>query len=113
MVRLSVLCCVAYSTHYVLLEPGYYEDGQFGIRIENVLTVRRASTPYRFGNTDSLGFEHVTFVPLGRRLLEDGLLTASDTLWINRYHQECRDVLEPLLDGKALSWLERETEPLR
>ncbi|KAL9542033.1 hypothetical protein MBANPS3_008813 [Mucor bainieri] len=94
-------------------EPGYYEDGQFGIRIENVLTVRRASTPYRFGNTDSLGFEHVTFVPIGRRLLEDGLLTPSDKLWINNYHQECRDVLEPLLDNKALAWLERETEPLR
>ncbi|GAN07442.1 aminopeptidase P [Mucor ambiguus] len=94
-------------------EPGYYEDGQFGIRIENVLTVRRASTSYRFGNTDSLGFEHVTFVPIGRKLLEDGLLTPSDKLWINNYHQECRDVLEPLLDNKALSWLERETEPLR
>lgn len=95
-------------------EPGYYEDGQFGIRIENVLTVRRANTPYRFGNTDSLGFEHITFVPIGKQLLDINLLTAEDKQWINKYHQECRHVLEPLLkdDSKTLSWIERETEPI-
>ncbi|KAG2236194.1 xaa-Pro aminopeptidase [Thamnidium elegans] len=95
-------------------EPGYYEDGQFGIRIENVLTVRRANTPYRFGNTDSLGFEHITFVPIGKNLLDVDILTAQDKQWINKYHQECRNVLEPLVNNhsKTLSWIERETEPL-
>lgn len=79
------------------------------------MTVRRASTPYRFDNRDSFGFEHITFVPLGSRsLVESNLLSTEDKLWINNYHQECRDVLEPLLsnDSKTLSWIERETEPL-
>lgn len=100
--------------HCFHIEPGYYEDGQFGIRLENVLAVRKVDTSYRFGNIDSLGFEHFTFVPFGRRLMEQSLLSSSEKQWINNYHQECRNVLEPLLDqdAQALSWLEQETEPL-
>ena len=40
-------------------EPGYYADGQFGIRIENVMLVREAKTPNNFGDKGYLGFEHV------------------------------------------------------
>ena len=41
-------------------EPGYYEDGQYGIRIENVVLVKEAETPNNFGQKGYLGFEHVT-----------------------------------------------------
>jgi Xaa-Pro aminopeptidase len=41
-------------------EPGYYEDGKFGIRIENVMLVREVKTPNNFGEKGYLGFEHVT-----------------------------------------------------
>jgi Xaa-Pro aminopeptidase len=53
-------------------------------------------------------------VPIGKNLLDVNILTAQDKQWINKYHQECRNVLEPLLnnDSKTLSWIERETEPL-
>ena len=44
------------------IEPGYYADGKFGIRIENVLLVRPAETPNNFGGRGYLGFEHVTMV---------------------------------------------------
>ncbi|KAI8148444.1 Creatinase/aminopeptidase [Fennellomyces sp. T-0311] len=96
-------------------EPGYYQDGEFGIRIENVLVVKKPEhVPYRFGDRDYLGFEHVTFVPLGKRLLDPALLSESDRAWINSYHQECRKVLEPQLlgDSRTLKWVEEETEPL-
>lgn len=43
-------------------EPGYYADGEYGIRIENVVIVREAQTPNNFGNKGFLGFEHVTMV---------------------------------------------------
>jgi hypothetical protein len=43
-------------------EPGYYEDGKFGIRIENIVIVRKVETRCRFGDVDYLGFEHVTMV---------------------------------------------------
>lgn len=41
-------------------EPGYYEDGKYGIRIENVLLVKEANTPNNFGQKGYLGFENVT-----------------------------------------------------
>jgi hypothetical protein len=41
-------------------EPGYYADGRFGIRIENIVLVRDVKTPNNFGDKGYLGFEHVT-----------------------------------------------------
>lgn len=45
-------------------EPGYYEDGAFGIRLENVLIVKDADTKFNFGNKGYLSFEHITWVKL-------------------------------------------------
>lgn len=45
-----------------LLEPGYYEDGSFGIRLENVLIVNEADTKFNFGSKGYLSFEHITWV---------------------------------------------------
>ena len=58
--------CVAYNSTplkpsmTVTNEPGYYEDGKYGIRIENVLLVKEAKTPNNFGDKGYLGFENVT-----------------------------------------------------
>ena len=43
-------------------EPGYYEDGNFGIRLENVLVVNDAETEFNFGDKGYLQFEHITWV---------------------------------------------------
>ena len=43
-------------------EPGYYADGRYGIRIENVVVVREAKTPNNFGGKGYLGFERLTMV---------------------------------------------------
>ena len=51
-----------FTSHTACPEPGYYADGQFGIRIENVVIVREVQTPNNFGNKGYLGFEHVTMV---------------------------------------------------
>ena len=45
-----------------MTEPGYYENGNFGIRLENVLIVKDAPTEYNFGEKGYLAFEHVTWV---------------------------------------------------
>lgn len=45
-----------------LVEPGYYADGSFGIRIENIVIVKKVETPNNFGDKGYLGFEHVTMV---------------------------------------------------
>lgn len=109
---------VALSAGNVLSdEPGYYEDGNFGIRIENVIMAREAHTKHSFGDKPYLGFEHVTMVPLCRRLLNLALLTPPELDWINAYHAEVRQKTEPFFDGddegkRTRKWLERETEKL-
>lgn len=73
----------------------------------------QAPTAHRFDGS-YLGFKHLTFVPLGKKLIDTGLLDNKELDWINRYHEECRHILEPLLQGdrQTLVWLEDETEPL-
>ncbi|KAI9314514.1 peptidase M24, structural domain-containing protein [Dichotomocladium elegans] len=95
-------------------EPGYYEDGKFGIRIENVLIVKNVDTPNNFGDRGYLGFEHVTLVPVGLNLIDHELLSPDEKKWVNDYHAECRKEIGPLVadDPDATAWLERETTPI-
>ncbi|PWY75183.1 hypothetical protein BO70DRAFT_296262 [Aspergillus heteromorphus CBS 117.55] len=72
-------------------EPGYYEDGKFGIRIENVVVAREVQTNHKFGERPWLGFEHVTMAPVGRNLIEPSLLSDEELKWVNDYHQEIYD----------------------
>ena len=51
-------------------EPGYYEEGAFGIRIENLVAAREAETPFKFGDVPYLSFERLTQVPFQRKLMD-------------------------------------------
>ncbi|KAJ2913801.1 hypothetical protein MD484_g6610, partial [Candolleomyces efflorescens] len=95
-------------------EPGYYEDGQYGIRIENVVLVKEAETPNNFGQKGYLGFEHVTLCPIQTKLVDASLLTEQEKKWLNEYHKETWDKVSPLLknDTRALEWLRRECESI-
>lgn len=97
-------------------EPGYYEDGKFGIRIENCVKVVKAETKYRFGGKDYLTFEPITVVPLQRKMIDASMLTAKEIEWLNKYHSKVRDLVgeELLKQGKSnvYQWLLKETEPL-
>lgn len=92
-------------------EPGYYEDGAFGIRIENIIMVKEVETKHQFGEKPYLGFEHVTMVPYCRKLIDKSLLTNTEKEWLNAYHKEIREKTKGFLEGDevALKWLERET----
>ncbi len=92
-------------------EPGYYEDGKFGIRIENMVMVREVDTEHKFGDKPYLGFEHVTLVPHCRNLIDTSLLTESEKKFINEYHQEVFDKTSKFFekDSLTLDWLKRET----
>ena len=91
-------------------EPGYYQQGGYGIRIENLVLVVPADIPGAEG--DYLGFETLTFVPLDRRLVDKALLTAAEIDWWNAYHSQVRAVLAPQLEGEDLAWMETECAPL-
>lgn len=94
-------------------EPGYYEDGKFGIRIENMIMVKEVETEHKFGDKPYLGFEHVTMTPHCRKLVDPGLLTADEKDFINGYHKEVFEKTSKYFENDALtlSWLERETAP--
>ncbi|KAF9292260.1 hypothetical protein BGZ68_009099 [Mortierella alpina] len=95
-------------------EPGYYEDGKFGIRIENVMLVRKVDTPNNFGGRNYYGFEHVTLVPMQLKMIDRSLLTHVEIEWINAYHAECLQKVSPFLekDSPGLKWLQREAVSL-
>eukprot|EP00761_Pharyngomonas_kirbyi_P014833 gb/GECH01014863.1/.p1 GENE.gb/GECH01014863.1/~~gb/GECH01014863.1/.p1 ORF type:complete len:617 (+),score=120.10 gb/GECH01014863.1/:1-1851(+) len=95
-------------------EPGYYEDGNFGIRIENVMVVRRASTPHRFNGKTFLSFEHITWAPIQTSLILPDMLTQDERQWVNTYNASCVEKLAPLLadDPIALSFLKRQVTPI-
>lgn len=98
-------------------EPGYYEEGGFGIRIENVLYVKKAALPCSFGGDVWLEFKPFTCVPINTALVATGQLTATELAWLNEYNQWVRETLGPLLkereeDKVALTWLLKETEKL-
>ncbi|QDS70296.1 hypothetical protein FKW77_008065 [Venturia effusa] len=94
-------------------EPGYYEDGSFGIRIENIIMVREVKTQHNFGDKPYLGFEHVTMTPMCRKLIDPALLTKEEREWLNAYHAEVLEKTRSYFkdDGLTLAWLERETAP--
>lgn len=60
---------------FLNIEPGYYEDGKFGIRLENIELVVSAKTPYNHKNRGFLTFETVTLVPIQTSLLDVSMLT--------------------------------------
>jgi Xaa-Pro aminopeptidase len=91
-------------------EPGYYKQGAYGIRIENLVLVEERQIEGMEGKY--LGFETLTYVPLDRKLIDVGLLTPEEIAWVDGYHAEVRSLLSPRLAGEDLAWLERETAPL-
>lgn len=92
-------------------EPGYYPEGQYGIRLENLELVTEVRD-IPGGERPMLGFETLTLAPFDRRLVDPALMTASELAWLNVYHRKVLDTLAPLLDDKSLSWLEDATAPL-
>jgi len=61
-------------------EPGYYEDGKFGIRIENLITVKKVK--------NTLKFENLTLAPIDKSLIKKDLLTSDEIQWLNKYHSK-------------------------
>ena len=92
-------------------EPGYYREGQFGIRIENLLAVMPA-TEISGGDISMLKFETLTFCPIDRNLILVDMLTNEERNWLNNYHASVYDHNVSHLDDTDRKWLEEATKPL-
>ncbi len=91
-------------------EPGYYKAGAFGIRIENLVLVRVADIDG--AEADFLELENLTWAPLEPRLIDTGLLSASEITWVNEYHAEVSKIIGAQLEGDDKAWLESVCQPI-
>ena len=85
-------------------EPGLYHEGQYGIRIENLVANRlKENTSTIYG--DFLEFETLTLCPINIDCIDLNLLTTEEKAWLNQYHNTVREKLSPSLTGEVLDWL--------
>lgn len=92
-------------------EPGYYKDGEYGIRIENLQYVTPA-TDIAGGERPMMGFETLTLAPINRDLIDLDLLTRAERNYVNAYHTRVLKEIGPQFDGEILEWLEKACTPL-
>ncbi|MFN3590561.1 MAG: aminopeptidase P family protein [Thermaurantiacus sp.] len=91
-------------------EPGFYRNGAFGIRIENLVLV--VEDPQPGDEREMLAFETLTLAPIDVRLVDPGLLSSAERAWLDAYHARVRETHAAALDGEARAWLEAATAPL-
>lgn len=92
-------------------EPGYYKAGEYGIRIENLIVVRKPE-PVPGGEREMMTFETITLAPINLDLVKTDLLTEAERQWLNDYHARVREMLEPLLPGDIKDWFEETTRAI-
>ncbi len=88
-------------------EPGYYREGFFGMRCENLQVVRPCKSD--LGATPMLEFETLTLVPFDVRMLNTTLMDVEEIEWLNSYHQRVAATIGPLLSGSDQDWLRQAT----
>ena len=83
-------------------EPGYYREGAFGIRSENLVVVEPSDEP---SEIPMYRFRRLTLVPFDVRLLDKSLLSDTEITWINSYHAEVREAVMSHLSDHEMGWL--------
>lgn len=90
-------------------EPGFYLDGSYGIRLENLeLCVEKKTTPYGA----FLGFETLTLTPFDLDAVDPDQLSPREKALLNAYHARVREAIAPHLPSEEAAWLEEATRPL-
>lgn len=86
-------------------EPGFYKEGQYGIRIESLVLAKHESGK-------RLGFETVTLAPIDKELIIQEKLAPQEKEWLNDYHARVYETLAPRLEGNVRDWLAGRTRAL-
>lgn len=109
-------------------EPGYYEDGNFGIRIENLLEITYVNDDDNLaydqekelsvkpsGQKTFLKFQKLTMIPIQKNLIDLELMSPTELDWLDNYHQEVWDNVSPLLEegSSAYQWLQRSCDKIK
>ncbi|MFW5641977.1 MAG: aminopeptidase family protein P, partial [Roseicyclus sp.] len=112
--RLSRVSTVPLEPGMILSnEPGYYREGAFGIRIENLIVVAEAPPlPGGDAGRAMLGFETLTWAPIDRRLILAEALSGEERAWLNAYHAGVAERIGPRVDAATRAWLRQATAPV-
>lgn len=89
------------------IEPGYYKENAYGIRIEN-LVYSKPSKKYE----NFLEFEILTLVPIDKKLIDVYLLDAGEQDWLNNYHRKVYESLAACVNDDEKKWLKESCSPL-
>ena len=89
-------------------EPGYYLEGKFGIRIENLVTIKKKT----INKKELFKIETLTLAPYDIDLIIKSLLTDEELIWIKNYHNTVYKKISPYLDKKEKNWLFKEINKL-
>ena len=92
-------------------EPGYYKEGAYGIRIENLQYVTEAAS-IAGGERPMLGFETLTLAPIDRRLIVTDLLTPDERAQLDAYHARVLAVVGPRVPADVRTWMGQACAPL-
>ncbi|KAI1787472.1 Creatinase aminopeptidase [Ganoderma leucocontextum] len=98
--------------HVITNEPGFYNAGKWGMRIESALAVKRMKTKGQFNGDIWLGFERLTAVPIQTKMVREVMLSKEERQWLKDHNRRCLEQLEPFLreDKRAMRYLRREAE---
>ena len=91
-------------------EPGYYKEGAYGIRLENLILVTPAEQ-IEGGDIAMHDFETLTLAPFDRRMIKTHMLDRDELHWLDRYHAWVLAEIGPMVDGETLAWLEKACAP--
>lgn len=91
----------------VSIEPGYYRENAFGIRIENLVYIAKDKE-----HTDFLKFVPLTMAPIDFRLIDKYLLSNGEIEWLNNYHRLVYETIAPKLNAEEQDWLKKVCAPL-
>jgi Xaa-Pro aminopeptidase len=93
-------------------EPGYYETGWGGIRLENLYVVTPDETlPAHPSGKRWLQLESLTLIPFDHRLIDWTQLSDTDRTWLARYHRQVWETIGPMLHDTDRAWLRAACEP--
>ena len=92
-------------------EPGYYKEGDYGIRIENLIEICEAE-PMDGQEGTFLTSRPLTLAPIDLNLIEPSLLTEEERAWLNDYHARVRETLTPIVDKDTAAWLKKATRKI-
>ncbi len=111
--RISRVSTIALEPGMILSnEPGYYREGAFGIRIENLIVVTPAPALPGGDAREMLCFETLTWAPIDTRLVVAEMLAPWERDWLNAYHAGVLDKIGPALDAPTREWLSRACAPI-